>query len=710
MTTSANHVLVQISGSLVIDAAGSATISIDGAVSGSLARSYNGSPQVVTATTANPSGLSYSVSYAGTAGTVYPASTTAPTNAGQYSVTATITNPNHAGSAPATATLTITPAAAAITFGTLDFSYDGAAHATTATLTQEPATVCSIDYNDAGAGTGSPPVNAGEYPISATCTGSNYAGTTTATLLVRRKNITINLAIPPAGPYDGNDRAANATVSGDVLPADPATPVVLYDGNATPLPRNAGSYSVQAALAPKETNYTATPASGTLVITKATTTLVLGNLSQTFGSVTPVTATPGASLSGSIAILYDGSATLPSAVGSYAVSATINDPNYSGSASGTLTIATASANSIAANGSIATSSIAGALLPGAQPSVRITDGTNPVAGVAVSFSVTAGAGSLSGANAVTDSNGIATLAGWTLGANPGVQTVLATAAGITGGVDFTTTSTAQVGLSVSVDDGRGYTQTGEVLNYLVVIGNAGPSNAAGVGISSSLASQFAPGSVSWLCFASPGSSCGASTTGSGNLPASITIATGGSVSFLLSATVQVSANETILYAVTATPPAGAAGAAASDSDETDIVLFRDGFESSGSGAEPGDGEGARAGSLIAGLDLEALRPLLPRTWLSGQTADGCRFRVEFVLAGEAVQARLLAAPRGGDLVAQPWMAWPQEADVPALSARNDGARNGELQLSGGGASLSAPFACSLAAAALRAGELQVAAD
>lgn len=201
---------------------------------------------------------------------------------------------------------------------------------------------------------------------------------------------------------------------------------------AVPLPRNAGSYLVQVSLDPAEGNYTAQRVSATLAITKAATVVTLGNLSQTFGAVTPVTATSSAALGGSIALSYGGSPVLPQAVGSYAVAATVSDPNYEGSASGALVIAPASANSIAANGSIAASAVSGAGLPGTQPSVRIPDGTNPVAGVAVSFSLLSGGGSLSGASVNTDANGIATLGGWTLGASPGPQSVRAMAAGISG--------------------------------------------------------------------------------------------------------------------------------------------------------------------------------------------------------------------------------------------------------------------------------------
>jgi hypothetical protein len=65
--------------------------------------------------------------------------------------------------------------------------------------------------------------------------------------------------------------------------------------------------------------------------------------------------------------------------------------------------------------------------PLAEPlSVRVTDGAgNPVAGVTVTWSVTAGGGSVAPGSSATDANGVASTS-WTLGAGAGEQTVTAT--------------------------------------------------------------------------------------------------------------------------------------------------------------------------------------------------------------------------------------------------------------------------------------------
>ncbi len=91
--------------------------------------------------------------------------------------------------------------------------------------------------------------------------------------------------------------------------------------------------------------YTITVTSGSITstanvtVSKATASVTLGSLAQTY-SGTPKSATATTVPSGlAVSFTYDGSATAPVDFGSYAVVATINDSNYSGSASGTLIVA-----------------------------------------------------------------------------------------------------------------------------------------------------------------------------------------------------------------------------------------------------------------------------------------------------------------------------------------------------------------------------------
>jgi len=96
----------------------------------------------------------------------------------------------------------------------------------------------------------------------------------------------------------------------------------------------AGTYTVLA----RNSIGSATSDPATLTVNKAVAVVTLGALTQPFdGAPKPVTVTT-APAGLVVAVTYDGSATPPSAVGHYAVVATVIDPDYSGSAAGTLTI------------------------------------------------------------------------------------------------------------------------------------------------------------------------------------------------------------------------------------------------------------------------------------------------------------------------------------------------------------------------------------
>ncbi|NNM27943.1 MAG: hypothetical protein HKO57_00355, partial [Akkermansiaceae bacterium] len=77
---------------------------------------------------------------------------------------------------------------------------------------------------------------------------------------------------------------------------------------------------------------------GNVTVNPAPATVTLGDLAQTYdGSPKPVSVTTDpAGLA--VSVTYDGSPTVPTGAGSYAVAATVTDPNYQGDASGTLVI------------------------------------------------------------------------------------------------------------------------------------------------------------------------------------------------------------------------------------------------------------------------------------------------------------------------------------------------------------------------------------
>jgi hypothetical protein len=138
--------------------------------------------------------------------------------------------------------------------------------------------------------------------------------------------------------YSGSPFAVTVTTN----PAGLSGVAITYNGSSTP-PTNPGTYAVSATLT--NGDYQAAPASGTLVIAKATATVTLGDLSRTYsGRAQAVTATTSPAGLGNVTITYDGAATPPTSAGSYSVTATLeNDLYQAAPASGTLIIAKAPA-------------------------------------------------------------------------------------------------------------------------------------------------------------------------------------------------------------------------------------------------------------------------------------------------------------------------------------------------------------------------------
>lgn len=165
-----------------------ATIALD---AGTLAQTYDGTGRIVTATT-TPAGFDYEVSYEGTGGTVYPMSTTPPVNVGSYAVIATLTEPG-GFSGTDTGTLVVGMATGTVTFGTLSFPYNGNTHVVTAFITEEPATTCTVPQSPIG-----PAV--GNYPVTASCTGTNYDATGAANASITAIAQVVPVMVPMNSP------------------------------------------------------------------------------------------------------------------------------------------------------------------------------------------------------------------------------------------------------------------------------------------------------------------------------------------------------------------------------------------------------------------------------------------------------------------------------------------------------------------------------
>lgn len=307
-------------GTLVIDK-GTATVTLSG-----LNQTYNGSARSASATT-TPAGLTVQFTYDGNAA--------APTNAGSYAVVATINDANYQGTA--NGTLTIGKATATVTLGGLNQTYNGTGRAATASTVPAGLTV-NFTYD----GSVTAPTNAGTYTVVGTINDSNYQGSATGNLVIAKADATVTLA-NLSQTYTGSALTATATTN-------PGGLAVTYSyaqgGSPVANPIGAGNYAVTAAI--NDTNYQGT-AAGTLVIAKASATLALGDLDQTYtGSPLAATATTNPAGLG-VTFTYNGAGAAPANAGTYAVVGTINDANYQGSTSGTLVIGKATATVVLGN-------------------------------------------------------------------------------------------------------------------------------------------------------------------------------------------------------------------------------------------------------------------------------------------------------------------------------------------------------------------------
>jgi CSLREA domain-containing protein len=285
----------------------------------SLSQTYTGSPISVASTT-NPTGLNVTYTYNG--------SSTAPSAAGTYAVVATINDPNYTGTA--TGTLVISKAAAIVTLtpSSLSQTYTGSP-VSVASTTNPTGLAVTYTYN----GSSTAPTAAGSYPVVATINDLNYSGATTGTLVIAKAIAPVILMSSTLSQtYTGSPLSVTSTTAPAGLNV-----TYTYNGSST-APTPAGSYPVVATII--DPNYTGST-TGTLVIAKAvaTVTLTPSTLNQTYtGLPLPVTSTTNPT-GLNVTYAYSGSSTAPTAAGSYPVVATINDPNYTGSTTGTLVIA-----------------------------------------------------------------------------------------------------------------------------------------------------------------------------------------------------------------------------------------------------------------------------------------------------------------------------------------------------------------------------------
>jgi len=296
---------------------------------------YDGQPHGGSAAVSGAGGLSQSlpVTYAGRNGTAYGPSTTAPTDAGDYTASATYGGgDDHEGSSDSKE-FTIAKAAAAISLDGLSRTYTGSPLAATAATNPAGLPGLTVTYD----GSTDAPTNAGTYAVVASLSNGNYsAPSATGMLVIGKATPAVNVA-GGTYTYDGDAHPATGSVTG-VGGADLGAPSFTYNGGAG-APVNAGTYLVVASFG-GDTNYEPASNTATVTIGKATATITLGGLYHLFDGAAKsgTAATSPAGLPG-LTVTYDGSATAPAAAGNYAVVASLTNDNYAApEANGTMVI------------------------------------------------------------------------------------------------------------------------------------------------------------------------------------------------------------------------------------------------------------------------------------------------------------------------------------------------------------------------------------
>ena len=96
---------------------------------------------------------------------------------------------------------------------------------------------------------------------------------------------------------------------------------------------------------------------------------------------------------------------------------------------------------------------------------------------------------------------------------------------------------------------------GQTLTYTVTVTNTGPDSAIGAKLSDPLPAGLAPTGFTWTCTPSAGSTCTAS--GSGNISDTVSVASGGTLTYTVTGTVPSSLQTSLTNTATLTPPPGA---------------------------------------------------------------------------------------------------------------------------------------------------------
>ncbi len=322
---------------------------------------FNNTPQGPNAATNTGTGSSYTFIYTGTGATTYASSATPPTNAGTYTVVATVAaNGDYASASSSATAFTIgqaTPTVTVTVGGPYIFS--GSAQGPNAATNTGTGSTYTFSYVGTGATTygpsATPPTNVGTYTVTASLAASGDGNYTSATSSATAFSITLLtpvVTVTAGGPftYNGAPQGLNAatnTGTGSIYTFSyVGTGATTYGPSAT-APTNAGTYTVTATVA-ADGSYTSASSSATAFSIGLATPVVTVTAGGPFtfnGAAQGLNAATNTgtgtsytfSYVGTGATTYGPSATAPTNAGTYTVTATVAAHGNFASASSTAT-------------------------------------------------------------------------------------------------------------------------------------------------------------------------------------------------------------------------------------------------------------------------------------------------------------------------------------------------------------------------------------
>jgi TolB-like protein len=232
----------------------------------------------------------------------------------------------------------VSKALAEITLSHLEQIYDGAPKRAEA-ATEPPGLAVSFTYD----GKAAAPTKAGTYTVVGTVEDAHYEGRATGVLMIAKAGQNIVFNVLAARTYgDGPFALSSRTSSGLITTYESSNhDVVIVSGNRVKIVE-AGSAEITAYQAGDDNYLPAEPVKRVLTVNKGKANVALRGLLQTYDGAPKNVGLRTEPTGLKVAVTYDDSESAPTNAGVYAVTATVRDDNYEGSATAKMTIARAS--------------------------------------------------------------------------------------------------------------------------------------------------------------------------------------------------------------------------------------------------------------------------------------------------------------------------------------------------------------------------------